>query len=231
VANVYHGFAIQSFVDELATAAGRDRIEYFLDLLGQPRKIDYKAEGTDNFNYGRSLDAHPVDTARMRKVVELVAEKSGWAKKKPRKGRALGFAAHRSFLTYVAVVADVEVTPAGKIKIHRVDMAVDAGQIIHPDRVVSQFEGAAVFGTSIALLGEITVKNGRIQQTNFHNYPVARLTDAPYEIHVHLVKSDHSAGGVGEPGVPPTVPAITNAIFAATGKRVRHLPVAKAKLV
>lgn len=231
VANIYHAFAIQSFIDELAAAAGRDRIEYFLDVLGEPRKIDYAAEGTNNSNYGRSHQDHPVDTGRLRRVVEAVAERSGWKQKQATKGRALGFAAHRSFLTYVAAVADVEVTPAGKIRIHRVDVAVDAGQVIHPDRVKAQFEGAATFAASIALLGEITIKDGRIQQSNLHNYQVARIDQAPFVTHVHLLPSDHRPGGVGEPGVPPIVAAITNAVFAATGKRVRDLPISKTKLV
>jgi len=172
-----------------------------------------------------------VDTARLRRVIEVAAEQSGWAKKKPSHGRALGIAAHRSFLTYVATVVEVEVDNAGKVHIPRVDIAVDAGQIIHPDRVKAQFEGAAVFGTSIALMGEITAANGAIQQSNFHNYPVARMNEAPYETHVHLVASNDPPAGVGEPGVPPVAPAICNAIFAATGKRVRELPVKRTKLV
>ncbi|MCC2668448.1 MAG: aerobic-type carbon monoxide dehydrogenase, large subunit-like protein, partial [Armatimonadetes bacterium] len=164
VANIYHAFAIQSFMDELAAAAGRDRIEYFLEVLGEPREIDYAAEGTENSNYGRSHKDHPVDTGRLRKVVEAVAQHSGWKQTKPKKGRALGFAAHRSFLSYVAAVADVEVDKAGKVKIHRVDVAVDAGQVIHPDRVKAQFEGAATFAATIALMGEITIKDGRLRR-------------------------------------------------------------------
>ena len=139
----------------------------------------------------------------------------------PARGHALGIAAHRSFLTYVAVVAAVEVGPKGQVRIPRVDIAVDAGRIINPDRVKSQFEGAAVFGTSIAMMGEITAVNGRIRQSNFDGYPVARINEAPVETHVHLVKSDAAPAGVGEPGVPPVAPAICNAIFAATGKRIR----------
>ena len=231
VANVYHAYGIQSFTDELAAAANRDRVEYLLDLIGEPRKIDFAAEGTKYGNYGKPLDKFPVDTARLRRVIEVAAEQSGWAKKKPSKGRALGIAAHRSFLTYVATVVEVEVDNAGKVHIPRVDIAVDAGQIIHPDRVKAQFEGAAVFGTSIALMGEITAANGAIQQSNFHNYPVARMNEAPYETHVHLVASNDPPAGVGEPGVPPVAPAICNAIFAATGKRVRELPVKRTKLV
>jgi isoquinoline 1-oxidoreductase beta subunit len=231
VANIYHAFAVQSFIDELAAAAGRDRIEYFLEVLGRPRNIDFKAEGTTNANYGKPLDQYPWDTGRLRRVVETVAEKSGWANRKPEKGRALGFAAHRSFLSYIAVVVDVRVDAQGRISIPRVDVAVDAGQVIHPERVRAQFEGAAVFGASLALMGEITAAQGRIQQSNFDDYPVARISEAPFETHVHLVPSDGLPTGVGEPGVPPIAPAICNALFAITGKRIRQLPINKTKLV
>jgi isoquinoline 1-oxidoreductase beta subunit len=228
VANIYHAFAVQSFMDELAAAAGRDRIEYFLETLGKPRIIDFEAEGTKNANYGKPFKDYPWDTGRLRRVVELVAEKSGWTGKKPAKGRALGFAAHRSFLSYIAVVAEVEVDGQGRIRIPRLDVAVDAGQVIHPERVRAQFEGAAVFAASIALTGEITAANGQIQQSNFDDYPVARIDEAPLETHVHIVPSDALPAGVGEPGVPPVVPAICNALFAATGKRIRQLPIHKA---
>jgi isoquinoline 1-oxidoreductase beta subunit len=154
----------------------------------------------------------------------VAAQKSGWANKKASPGRALGIAAHRSFLTYVAAVVEVEVH-GSEIRIPRVDIAVDAGRVINPDRVKSQFEGAAVFGTSVALMGEITAAGGRIQQSNFDRYPVARMNEAPFETHVHIVSSDAAPAGVGEPGVPPIAPAICNAIFAATGKRIRELPI------
>ena len=231
VANIYHAFAVQSFIDELAAAAGRDRIEYFLDALGPPRTIDFKAEGTTNPNYGKPLDQYPWETGRLRRVVEVVAERSGWARRKPEKGRALGFAAHRSFLSYIAVVVDVRVDEQGRISIPRVDVAVDAGRVIHPERVQAQFEGAAVFGASLALMGEITAAHGRIQQSNFDDYPVARISEAPRETHVHIVPSDGLPTGVGEPGVPPIAPAICNALFAATGKRIRQLPIKNTRLV
>jgi isoquinoline 1-oxidoreductase beta subunit len=221
VANIPHAFAVQSFTDELAAAAGRDRVEYLLDVLGKPRKIDLRPPAER-----KGADPYMLDTARMRRVIEIAAEQSGWAKKKPGNGRALGIAVHRSFLTYVATVVEVEVDK-GQIRIPRVDMAIDTGKVIHPDRVKAQLEGASVFGTSIALMGEITAANGRVTQSNFNNYPVARINEAPIETHVHIVPSSAPPAGVGEPGVPTMPPAICNAIFAATGKRIRDLPIKK----
>ena len=231
VANIYHAFAIHSFVDELAHAAGRDRVEYLLDVLGRPRRVDIQPEGMKYWNNTMAQEKYPVDTGRLRRVIEVAAERSGWANKKPGNGRALGIAAHRSFLSYVAAVVEVEVDDKGRVRIPRVDIAVDCGTIINPDRVKAQFEGSAVFGTSIAMMGEITAKNGQIQQSNFHDYPVARMNESPVETHVHIVASDAPPAGVGEPGVPPIPPAICNAIFAATGKRIRELPVKKHKLI
>lgn len=168
VANIYHAFAIQSFIDELAVMAGRDQIEYFLDVLGSPRTIDFKDEEANNPNYGKPLDQYPWETGRLRRVIEVVAEKSGWANRKPEKGRVLGFAAHRSFLSYVAAVVDVQVDDQGRISIPRVDVAVDAGRVVHPERVRAQFEVAAVFAASISLMWEITASHGRVQQSNFN---------------------------------------------------------------
>jgi isoquinoline 1-oxidoreductase beta subunit len=223
VANIYHAFGVHSFADELAALANRDRVEYLLDILGPARKVDIGARGA-------MAEKFPLDTARLRRVIELAAEKSDWAKKKPARGRALGIAAHWSFYSYVAAVVEVEVDDAGKVRIPRVDIAADVGQVINPDRVKSQFEGAAVFGTSIAMMGEITAAGGEIQQSNFHDYPVARIQESPLVTRVHLGPSTEPPAGVGEPGVPPMPPAICNAIFAATGKRVRDLPVRKQKL-
>jgi len=230
VANIYHAFAVCSFADELANAAGRDSKDYLLELIGPPRLVDLKAQGVDYPNMG-PIEQYPVDAGRLRKVIELVAEKSGWGKRKLPKGHALGIAAHRSFLTYVATVVEVAVSPDGKISIPRVDTAVDAGMIVSPDRVRSQFEGAAVFGATLALMGEITATAGKIDQSNFNNYPVLRMNEAPLETHVYIVETDAPPAGVGEPGVPPFAPALCNAIFKATGKRIRELPIGRQKLV
>lgn len=220
VANIQHAFAIHSFVDELAHLAKRDSVEYLLDVLGQPRKIDLGSRSPLAAKY-------PLETSRLRNVIELAAERSGWAKNKPSKGRGFGIAAHWSFLTYVATVVQVEVDDSGKVRIPRVDIALDAGRVISPDRVKAQFEGASVFGAGIALMNEITASGGAIQQSNFHDYKVARIDEAPFETRVHIVQSEAPPAGVGEPGVPPMAPAICNAIFAATGKRIRDLPIKK----
>ena len=228
VANIYHGFAAQSFADELAHTAGRDPLEYLLELVGPARIIDVKASAPENTNYDESPVTYPLDTARMRRVIELAAEKSGWGKRKLGKGAGMGIAVHRSFLTYVATVVEVEVDDKGEVKIPSVHTAVDAGLVVNPEATRSQFEGAAVFGTSIVRSGEITAKNGIIEQSNFDSYPVARMNEAPYKTNVYIVDSDAPPAGVGEPGVPPFAPAVCNAIFAASGKRIRELPLSRA---
>ncbi len=225
VANIYHAFAVQCFTDELAHAAGRDPLDYLLDLIGNPRTIDFK--GVEYPNYGASMDAYPWETGRLRHVTELVAEKSGWGKRKHGKGTGVGIAAHRSFLSYVATVVEVEVSDQGEVRIPRVDTVLDAGLVVNPEATRAQFEGAAVFGTSVVRSGEITATKGVIDQSNFQDYPVARIGEASYQTNVYIVDSDAPPAGVGEPGVPPFVAAFCNAIFAATGKRVRDLPISK----
>jgi isoquinoline 1-oxidoreductase subunit beta len=163
----------------------------------------------------------------LRHVAELAAEKANWGKKKFGKGSGMGIAVHRSFLTYVAMVVEVEVDDTGAIRIPHVTTAVDAGIVANPEMVRQQFEGAAVFGTSIARTGEITATAGVIDQSNFSDYPVARMNDAPYHVDVHIVESSAPPAGVGEPGVPPFVPALCNAVYAATGKRIRELPLTR----
>src|ERR1700686_2378485 len=228
VANIYHGFAVQTFTDELAHRAKRDPADYLLELIGQPRTLNFA--GVDYPNYGAAYDIYPWETGRLRRVTEMVIEKSGWGKRKLGKGAGLGIAAHRSFLTYVATVVEVEVNDQGDIRIPRVDCVVDAGLVVNPEVTKAQFEGAAVFGTSVARSGEITAKKGLIEQSNFDTYPVARINEAPYQTNVYLVDSDAPPAGVGEPGVPPFIPALCNAIFAATGKRVRELPLSRTNL-
>jgi len=227
VANIYHAFAIQSFADELAKSANQDSVEYLLGLIGPPRIVNLEHKADD----AEEAKLFPLDTARLRRVVEIAADKSGWGKRSIGKGRGLGIAAHRSFLTYVATVVEVEVDNKGQVHIPGVWTAVDAGTVVSPDNVRNQFEGAAVFGTSLALFGEITATNGVIDQSNFNNYPITRMNRGPRQISVHIVESEAPPAGVGEPGVPPFAPALYNAVFAATGKRVRELPLSKTKLV
>ena len=230
VANIYHAFAIQSFADELAHAAGKDPLEYQLQLLGPDRILPKTELPKDYENYGQPYEQYPIDTARFRRVLQTVAEKSGWGKKKLGNGFGMGLAMHRSFLTYAASVAQVQIDDAGRVHLQRVDSALDAGTVVNPEMARNQFEGAAVMGTSIAFYGEITATNGVIDQSNFDTYPVARMNTAPRETHVHIVESDAPPGGIGEPGLPAIAPAICNAIFAATGKRIRELPLTKARL-
>jgi isoquinoline 1-oxidoreductase beta subunit len=225
VSNIPHAFAIQSFVAELAAAAGRDPKDYLLELLGPARRIDPR-KISDSWNYTESPALYPLDTGRLRRVIETAAQQAGWGRKLPA-GRGLGIAAHYSFVTYVAAVVQVVVNKKGEIAIPRVDVALDCGAQVNPDRVRSQIEGACVMGAGNALVSEITFKAGRVEQSNFHDYQVARINAAPRDIRVHLIASSFDAplGGVGEPGVPPIAPALCNAIFAATGKRIRRLPI------
>ena len=227
VINIPHGFAIGSFIDELAHAAGRDPKDFLLALLGSDRLVDPAKEGVAGkpWNYGRSFDEHPIDIARYRRVVELAAAKAGWGQPLPA-GHGRGISVHRSFLSYVAAVVHVAVQGDGTIGIPRVDVAVDAGFVAHPERARAQMEGAAIMGLGNALYGEISFKDGRVVQSNYTDYRVMRMNTAPRAIHVHLLASDKPPGGIGEPGVPPIAPALANAIFAATGRRIRSLPVA-----
>ena len=177
VANNYHAFAAHSFADEMAHAAGRDTLEFLLDMIGPGQVIDLKAQGVDYSNYGAPIDKYPVDSRRLRRVLEVAGEKSNWGKRKPGNGWGIGIAAHRSFNTYVASVVEVEVDAQGRVRIPRIDQVADAGVFINPDRVRSQFEGAAVMGAGLAMLGEITAANGRIQQNNFDGFQVARMNN------------------------------------------------------
>ncbi len=208
VENSFNGFVVESFVDELAVAAGKDPFEFRRGLLVTP--ANWKPKDDDDVN-----------PARLRGVLELAAKRAGWGTSLP-KGRGRGIAAFCSFGSYFAEVAEVTVK-GSEFKIDRIVAAVDCGQIVNPESVRSQTEGAIVYGLSAALKNEITIKDGAVEQTNFDGYDPIRINEAPV-IEVHLTKSKEDPGGMGEPGLPPAAPAVANAIYAACGQRLRKMP-------
>jgi isoquinoline 1-oxidoreductase beta subunit len=212
-----NGFVINSFIDEVAAAARKDPVALRLDLLG--------THGVMSFGGGEGREA--IDLQRLKKVIELAAEKSGWGSPLP-KGRGRGIAAHFAFGTYVAEVAEVTVTDSA-FSVDRVVCAVDCGIVVNPDNARNQFEGGIAFGLSAVLKSEITLKNGRVAQANFNDYQVLRINEMP-AVDVHFVPSTAAPSGSGEPGVPPIAGAVANALFAATGKRVRKLPIRRSDL-
>ena len=226
VSNIPHAFAVQSFIAEMAHQQKRDHKNFLLDLIGKSRKID-PTTLRDEWNHGESPELYPLNTGRLRNVIELVTEKADWGKKLPQ-GQAQGLAAHYSFVTYVAAVVEVKVNNKGKVFIPKVDIAVDCGPQVNPERIRSQLEGACIMGISLAMLGEITFKDGVAVQNNFDGYEVTRMNGIPDTINVHIVPAndyDAPLGGIGEPGMPPIAPALCNAIFVATQKRIRELPI------
>ncbi len=224
VNNIQHAFASQSFIAELAQSQGKDHRDYLIELLGADRLIDPSKIG-DAWNHGESPERYAINTGRLRKVIERVTAEAKWGRKMPA-GQGLGLAAHYSFVSYIAAVVEVAVGAKGELLIPRIDVAVDCGPQVNPDRIRSQIEGACIMGISQAVMSEITFKNGRVEQDNFHQFEVARMALAPKKIVVHLMPSTYDVpmGGVGEPGVPVIAPALFNAINAATGRRIRQLP-------
>ena len=197
VGHSHTGFVVESFMDEVAHAAGKDPYEFRRNLLTKhPR------------HYG---------------VLKLAAEKFGWGRPLP-KGRGRGIAVHESFGSFVAQVGEVSINAEGEVRVYRVVCAIDCGKIVNPDTIKAQMESGIVFGLSAALHGKITFQNGRVEQSNFHDYPLLRLNEMPL-VEVHIVASKEKSGGVGEPGVPPIAPAVCNAIFSVTGRRIRSLPI------
>ena len=198
VGHTHTAFVVESFIDELAHAAGKDPFAFRRDLLTK----------------------HP----RHKRVLELAAAKAGWESTRPVEHHGRGIAVHESFGSYVAHVAEVSVGPGGNIRVHRFVCAIDCGPVVNPDSIRAQMEGCIAFGLTAALYGEITLENGRVKQRNFHDYPILRMNEMP-AVEVHIVDTTDKMGGVGEPGVPPVAPALANAVFAATGKRLRRLPI------
>ncbi len=223
VYNIFHAFAVNSFIDEIAHARQQDPRETMLEIFGPARTVPLSELGVEQLqNYGASLDRHPVDAGRLRQVVERVTQNANWANRSKLKNRALGLAAHRSFLSYVGVVVSVSKNPAGRLWVDEAWMVVDAGTVVNTDRVRAQMEGSLINGMSQALFGGVTHKNGAVEQNNFDGVRLVRMGEEPTRIHVDIVRSQGAPGGIGEPGVPPVAPAIANAIFALTGKRIRE---------
>jgi len=198
VGNSQNGYITECFIDELAKAGGKDPFEFRRKLLA--------------------------NAPRHRGVLELAAAKAGWGQPLPA-GRTRGIAVVESFASYVAEVAEVSVNrSSGEVRVHRVVCAIDCGRQVNPDIIAAQMESGIVYGLTAALKGQITIQNGRVEQSNFHNYEMLRLIEMP-KVEVHIMPSKEAPGGVGEPGTPPIAPAVCNAIFEATGKRIRRLPI------
>ena len=227
VNNIQHAFAMNCFTHELAEAAGRDHLDLLLEMIGEAEVMDLAADGVEgHWNYGDSVEEWPIMPNRLSNVLRVAAAKSGYGKTLP-KGHGLGLAVHRAFHSYVASAVHVVVRDDGSLHIPQVDMAIDCGRYVNPEGVRKQIEGAAIYGNTVARFGKITTSSGAVVQSNFHDYPITRINDAPLDVRVHIVEDfvHLRPCGVGEPGVPPYTPALINAIYNATGKRIRTLPI------
>lgn len=227
VSNIQNAFGVCSFADELAHIGGERPDEFLLKLIGPDRHIDPSQGDFKYGNYGEELEKFPVDTARLKQVLKRVAAKADLEQRRraDSSGEGWGIAVHRSFLSYVGIATRVQVQD-GQLEIGEMHCVADVGLAVNPDRVHSQMEGAMIFGMSLALMGEIGMQDGAVTNSNFHDYPLLRMHQCP-PLSVELVASDEPPAGVGEPGVPPVAPSITNAIFAASGQRIRELPINK----
>ena len=226
VSNIPRAWAVQSFAAELADELGRDQKDMLLELIGTDRKLDPAAQGFpgDFWNYGEDYATYPIETARLKQVLNLAADQAGWGADLP-EGEALGLAVHRSFVSYIGTCARVKIVD-GQITLPEIHMAVDCGFAVNPERIRSQMEGAAVQGMTLALYSAITHTDGAVDQSNYHDYQMVRADNFPRRVVTHIVPHDIGtpASGAGEPGLPPVAPAIANAIFNATGQRFRDLP-------
>lgn len=214
VYNIIHGFSVNVFADELAVKAGKDPLEFRLDMIGSDRIYP-----SDN--------EYKMDTSKLKNVLKRAAKNAGWGRELP-EGHGLGLAVHYSFYSYVATVVEVSVID-NKLKVHDVFTVVDCGTVVNRDTVVAQLEGAAIFGMSLTYYGDISMEQGKVQQSNYHDYQMLRIHEAP-KVHIEIVENGDIPTGIGEPGVPVIAPAIINAIYNATGRRYRKLPLKTADL-
>ncbi len=228
VSNIPRAFAVQSATAELAAELGKDQKDFLLEMIGEPRIMDAEISGMTAgkfWNQYEPYDEFPFDTGRLINVINMAADGAGWGQELG-EGEAFGIAAHRSFVSYIATVVKVKMVD-GVPTVPEVHVGVDAGFIANPERVRSQMQGAAVFGMTAALHSGISFTDGEVDQNNFYDYEMVRASNFPMAVHSHIVDHPFSvhATGIGEPGVPPFIPALTNAIFNATGKRIRNLPI------